>query len=64
MKVRYSNPPIGCDPHTHVAKRYLILGKIYTVQYRKVRNFHTTYYLKGIPSAGFNSVMFEIVKEE
>jgi len=55
---------VGYDYHKEIAKKYLELGKIYTVEKTQVESSSTTVILKEIPGIEFNSTCFEDVEEQ
>jgi hypothetical protein len=48
----------GYDHDSDLAKKYLEIGKPYTVDHTEVDGWHTDVYLSEIPNIGFNSVNF------
>ena len=52
----------GYEPHIAIAKQYLTVGKVYTVDRTVVDNYHTDVFLQEIPGVAFNSVHFEDAK--
>ena len=53
----------GRDSEIELAKRWLTLGETYTVEHTEVGQSTTRVYLYEFPGIGFNSVMFDKVKE-
>lgn len=49
----------GYEPDREIAKKYLEVGKVYTIEYTEVDDWHTDVYLKEFPNVGFNSAFFE-----
>lgn len=47
-----------------IAKQYLSVGSIYTIDYTNVYDYCTEVYLQEIPNISFNSVFFEDVKDQ
>lgn len=58
-KVVFANPNSGYVGHQKMARKYLTLGKTYTVEKTAVSPWHTDVYLVEVPGIGFNSVLFE-----
>lgn len=54
----------GYEHHKETAKKYLVVGKTYTVDHTDVSSWHTDVYLQEIPGIAFNSVHFIDAKEE
>ena len=57
-KVIFDEPNNGRPFHQDTAKKHLIVGKVYTVDFTEVFNSSTDVYLVGLPNVGFNSVLF------
>jgi len=53
----------GYEFDSNNVKKYLEVGKEYTVEDTIVDQYHTTVYLQEIPQIGFNSVNFEDINE-
>ena len=56
-KVIFDMPTAGYPYHQELAKKYLEVGKVYTVEFTEVFSCSTTVYLEGFKQ-GFNSVLF------
>lgn len=58
---------LGCDDgqarwgQTKDPRKFLKVGKKYTVREVEVHSWHTLYHLDGFPIGGFNSVCFDIL---
>ena len=63
-KVKLTTINVGYEYQKEDLKKYLKLGKIYTVQKTDVYSSFTKVYLKEVPDVGFNSVCFEDVNEQ
>lgn len=48
----------GYESDSQKAKKYLEIGRVYTVDYTEVGDWHTDVYLKQFPGINFNSVNF------
>lgn len=62
--VRCKTHDAGCDYDQETAKKYLVLGNTYTVDYTIVHSWSTNVYVKEWPGISFNSVFFEDVKPQ
>jgi hypothetical protein len=62
-RVRFSHPDYGYPADQERAKRYLVVGEIYTVNEVYAGSFSTTVFLREVPYIGFNSVLFDDVEE-
>jgi hypothetical protein len=51
----------GYDDDQEVARKYLVIGNIYTIEETDVDGWHTDVYLQEFPDIKFNSVFFEDV---
>lgn len=60
-KVECSTLDGGYDFDQEVARKYLVIGNIYTIEETDVDNWHTDVYLQEFPGIKFNSVFFEDV---
>ncbi len=63
-KIRVKNFSCGYEHHQEVAKKYLTIGNVYTVERTKVSGCHTDVYLQEFPGVAFNSVFFKDVVEQ
>jgi hypothetical protein len=63
-KVRCNTLSGGYDYHEEIAKRFLEIGKEYTIEVTVVDSWHTDVHLQEFPNIKFNSVFFEDVVEE
>lgn len=63
-KVRCENLSAGYDHDRETAKKYLEVGKEYTVEQTKVDSWHTDVWLREFPDVKFNSVFFEDAVEQ
>jgi hypothetical protein len=63
-KVRCSTFDAGYDYDKEIAKRYLEIGREYTIASTIVDGWSTDVYLKKFPHIRFNSVFFEDVVEQ
>lgn len=57
-KVKFSYPENGYDYDIEKGKKYLEVGKVYTVDYTDVHSYTTDVYIKEVPNISFNSVLF------
>lgn len=57
-KVIFDMPDAGYPYHQEIAKKHLVVGKVYTVDYTEVHSCSTDVYLVGLPDVAFNSVLF------
>jgi len=58
-KVVFANPNAGYLPNQEQAKKYLTLGKTYTVKCTSSHSWYTNVYLMEVPNQVFNSVLFD-----
>ena len=58
-KVVFSNPNAGYNGDQEMCKKYLEVGKVYTVEFTEVYSCSTDVCLEEVPGISFNSVMFE-----
>jgi len=56
-KVIFDSPTNGYPHQQENAKKHLIVGKVYTVDFTEVHSSSTDVYLVGVPGS-FNSVLF------
>ncbi len=63
-KVRCVNLSGGYNYHQELAKKHLVVGEEYTVDYTDVGSWHTDVFLTEFPDVAFNSVFFENVDEQ
>jgi len=63
-KVICDEMSMGYVYHQEIAKKYLELGKIYTVKKTIVESSSTAVILQEIPDIEFNSTYFEDVEEQ
>lgn len=57
--VVYSDAISGYDYDQETARKHLVFGQEYTVDYTDVRSCHTNVYLQEVPGVSFNSVIFD-----
>lgn len=57
--IRFAFPNNGYLSDQESAKKLLVEGMIYTVDFTDVDDWHTDVYLKEFPGKPFNSVLFE-----
>lgn len=62
-KVIFAFPNNGNNPEIEAAKKYLVVGKKYTIKTIEVHGFHTDITLKEVPNITFNSVQFKNVRK-
>ena len=60
MKVKVIDIGIAFAEDDDYARKYLKMGKIYTVEKTEVHSWHTNYFLIEIPGKGFNSIHFKL----
>lgn len=60
-KVVFNHPNAGYDHHQKTARKHLVVGKVYTVNFTVVSSWHTDVYLQEVPNVMFNSVLFDDV---
>ena len=63
-KVRCVTLKAGYKYQQEIVKKYLELGKEYTVEKTKVEGWSTSVWLKEFPNIRFNSVFFEDVVKQ
>jgi len=63
-KIRCSTLDAGYEYDKKVAKSYLKIGNIYTVEKTSVDNWSTSVSLQEFPGKNFNSVFFEDVESQ
>lgn len=63
-KVKCKTLSAGYDYHEEVAKKYLEVGKEYTVKNTQVDSCYTDVWLQEFPNVKFNSVFFEDAVEQ
>jgi hypothetical protein len=54
----------GYEYQVEVAKKYLEIGKEYTVEKTEVESYHTNVWLEEFPDVKFNSAYFEDVVDQ
>jgi hypothetical protein len=57
-RVIFDAPDYGYSHHQEIAKKHLVVGKVYTVDSTVVHSSSTDVYLIGFPNIAFNSVSF------
>jgi len=63
-KVRCATLIGGYEDHETTARKYLEIGKEYTVEATSVDSWHTDVWLQEFPNVKFNSVFFEDAIEQ
>lgn len=63
-KVKCKTLSAGYGYDKEVAKKYLEVGKQYTVEKTEVGNWHTYVLLQEFPNVKFNSVFFEDAEQQ
>ena len=61
-KVVFSYPDNGYDGDREDGKKYLEVGRTYTVVATEIHNWNTDVWLEEVPNVRFNSVLFSDVK--
>jgi hypothetical protein len=59
QKVVFNHPNDGMAYDIDLAKKHLVLGKVYTIEHILVYPFYTEIFLEGLPCLPFNSVQFD-----
>jgi hypothetical protein len=63
-KVKCVTLTAGYDFDQEIAKKYLVVGEVYTIEKTEVFNARTNVWLQEIPNVKFNSVLFADVIEQ